>query len=770
MKDFFISHNGKDARWAEWIAWTLESAGYEVILDVWDFRPGTNFVHRMNQALKEAERILCVCSKNYFAKGEFTVPEWTAALAGDPKGEKGRLLPVKIDESEVEELFKPLGHINLSGKNREQAREVLLEGVLKDRRKPVEEPDFPFDAAKPEPSFPGGLPKFWNIPPRNPNFTGRKEYLDNMRNALKSGNTALLTQTIKGLGGIGKTQIAKEYAHRHAGNYKLCWWVVCDTPETMTKDFLGLGKSLGLWGGEPRDIPAAREAVCAWLDSNDDWLLVFDNVHRPQDLQDCRPKRDIGHIVITSRWQDWGAPLREMEVKKFDSDEAVKFLAHRTGLNDPEGAAELAEALDYFPLALDQAGAYIAKRKIDYRKYLDYYREHKLKVLEKGESGDDYKDTVATTWNLSFDIINGEFPEALELFNLLAFLAPEDIPIDIFSKGAEFLPDSLADKVKSEVDFEDVIGVLLDYSLLSREGDLISYHRLIGEVIRDKMNEEEMKKWGGAAVVLMNKVYPYKEGDISTWKESERLLPHAVSAAEWGESLEVEPGKAGRLLNQTGAYLDTRADFKLAKSHYERARDLYITTDGADHPNVAACLNNLGYVLKEMGDYTGAKKHYERALKIDIKAYGDNHPEVATDLNNLGLALKAMGDYAGAKENYERALEIDMEAYSEDHPNVAIRLNNLGVALDAMGDYAGAKENYERALRIDRQTYGENHPTVATRMNNLGGALLAMGDYAGAKDKISEALEIARNFFPEDHPTVILYRENLETAERKLKS
>lgn len=208
MKDFFLSYNKADRTWAEWIGWQLEEAGYTVIVQAWDFRPGSNFVLDMQRATVEAERTIAVLSPDYLS-ALFTQPEWAAAFVQDPTGEKGTLLPVRVRECEIKGLLHPIVYIDLFKLEEAIAKRALLDGVKRGRAKPDVEPDFPGAsprAISSKPHFPGAMPPIWNIPHlRNPNFTGREDELAELRASLLAGETAALVQAqaIHGLGGVG---------------------------------------------------------------------------------------------------------------------------------------------------------------------------------------------------------------------------------------------------------------------------------------------------------------------------------------------------------------------------------------------------------------------------------------------------------------------------------------------------------------------------------------------------------------------------------------
>jgi len=410
---------------------------------------------------------------------------------------------------------------------------------------------------------------------------------------------------------------------------------------------------------------------------------------------------------------------------------------------------------------LEQAAAYVEATACTLTDYVDLFRTCREKLWENEKPPLAYSKTVTTTWAMAMDHLQEEEPAAADLLNLLAFLAPDDIPRDLFAKGAEHLPDSLAEVVKDELALNRAIAALRHYSLITADDDSLSLHRLVQAVTRDRLPEEGRRTSAGVALRLMAVAFPFRPDDPATWEESGRLLPHALAAAGHAADAEVELNAAGRTLNNAALYLRLRAEFAAAKAVCERNLAITETAYGAEHPNMAAAINNLGSVLRQMGDLKGAKEHYERALAIDEKAYGPDHPNVARDVNNLGSVLRDMGDLAEARQRFERALAIDERAFGPDHPAVAIRVNNLGSVLRAMGDLMGAKKHFERALAVDEKAYGPDHPEVATAANNLGLVLKDLGDLEGAKKHFERALAIDEKTYGPDHPDVATAANNL---------
>ncbi|MCD4801031.1 MAG: tetratricopeptide repeat protein, partial [Methanococcoides sp.] len=502
-------------------------------------------------------------------------------------------------------------------------------------------------------------------------------------------------------------------------------------------------------------------AVKQWLEQHPKWLLVFDNAKDRADVNDYLPQGKTGHVLITSRNVNWRGIATLLDVKVLERKESVDFLLKRTGYTDKEIADTLADALGDLPLALEQAGAYMEAKGRNISYYLNMFTVHKNKLLNRAVPSTDYPDTVATTWDIAFDEVMQISSSGADLLNLCAFLAPDDIPVELLNSGVQYLPESLAAVAGDPLAFDDAVDPLRRYSLVEITAETISVHRLVQAVTRDRLDEDEKKKWAEAAVHIVNKAFPFKSNDLLTWPVSTRLLPHALAAAEHAEALDVASDSTARLLNQMGLYLKGRAQFAEAKEMHERALAIDEAAYGPDHPDVAIDVNNLGLVLEDLGDMEEAKKMFERALVIDEAAYGPDHPQVAIYANNLGGVLNALGDMEGAKKMYERALAIDEATYGPDHPNVAICVSNLGLVLQALGDMEGAKKMFERALAIDESAYGPDHPQVAIYVNNHGLVLHDLGDFEAAMKMFEHALAIGEAAYGPDHPQVAIYVSNL---------
>jgi len=229
------------------VAWQLEQAGHSVIVQAWDFEPGDNFVVRMRDALEQAERTLALVSRAYLAS-RYCTDEWTGAFLSDRDG-RNRLVQIRIEACELPRLLRAHVCVDLVGLDRREASARLLAELARGRRKPSREPPYPDEAGGgAAPGLPERCPRITNLPARNAAFSGRKDMLHRLHRVLTAESTATVAQaaTVHGLGGIGKTQLALEYAHRYASEYDIAWWVVAEVPVAIPGGLAGLARHLGL--------------------------------------------------------------------------------------------------------------------------------------------------------------------------------------------------------------------------------------------------------------------------------------------------------------------------------------------------------------------------------------------------------------------------------------------------------------------------------------------------------------------------------------------
>ena len=769
-KDFFISYTGADRQWAEWIAWHLEKASYTTMLQAWDFHAGGNFVLQMQHALETTERTIMVLSSRYLEK-VYTQPEWAAVFALDPTGEKGLLIPVRIEACERKGLHRAMVYVDLVGRDNEGAQQHLLQlieqTVKKQRLKPESEPLFPgsVDRSLEEPRFPGTLPPVWNLPRRNPNFTGRDAVLDNLRQSLSDSQTTAVTQNaFYGLGGIGKSQLAIEYAYRHSSSYDVVWWLHSEEPSSLATDYTALAPKLNLKVPEGTAQPKVMEAVRDWLDHHQGWLLVFDNAVDAKSLSEYLPKGAGGHVLITSRNHDWKRMALPLEISVWGREESIAFLHKRTGQNDDAGADAIAKVLGDLPLALEQAAAYMDEKGKGYADYLRLFTSRREKLWEKEESSDGYKKTVATTWSVAFEEINN-VPFAQCLLRLSSFVAPDSIPRSLMLQALGYIGGDQSDPQDvDEFAFDEAIAALRSYSLITMESasDVYDIHRLVQTVIRDRIDNYDSNRYRAALLNTLSEQFPQGgHKNPSCWPACEQLLSHAERLTEEVTNDGVQWEETAILLNNMAAYYLGRALYAKSEPLCQRALAIREKQLNPDHPDVALSLNNLAESFRAQGKYAKGEPLSRRSLEIYKKQLGSDHPYVAKSLNNLAILLKSQRRYGEAEPLSRRALAIREKQLNPDHPDVALSLNNLAVLLQDQGKYGEAEPLSRRSLAIREKQLGSDHPYVAQSLNNLAELLKDQRRYGEAEPLYRRALEILEKQLGSDHPDGALSLNNL---------
>lgn len=360
-----MSYTQADRAWAEWIAWVLEEDGHRVLVQAWDFVPGSNWTLGMQDGVRWATHTIAVFSDDYLGS-VFGQAEWLAAWRDDPQGAKRKLLPVRVGECERPGLVADVVGIDVFGvdeaKAKARIRRMASQAPTGERGKPVTAPKFPpaMRAVPREARFPGAMPRLWNVPARNPNFVGRREALAALRDALAARPTVTV-HSVHGMGGVGKTQLVNEFAYLRATDYDLVWWVSAEQPAAIPDQFSRLATVLGV---DPEGDPeTVRAAVHGALREVPGWLLVFDNADTVEDVRVWLPAVPLpagipGHVVVTTRRAGFEELGRVLDLDVVTPEEAVQLMRTRAPrLPEPE-AGQIAAKLGRLPLALELAAAY----------------------------------------------------------------------------------------------------------------------------------------------------------------------------------------------------------------------------------------------------------------------------------------------------------------------------------------------------------------------------------------------------------------------------
>jgi tetratricopeptide (TPR) repeat protein len=778
-KDFFISYASMNRAWAEWIAVQVEQAGYSTVLQAWDFRPGTDFAHEIQRAVVSAGRTIAVLSPAYLVS-EFGESEWRAAFVKDPTGERGLLVPVRVQQCEPPGLLASRVYVDLVDVDEAGARKRLLAAVDRNRPRPTSAV-FPggrgpargqTDTAATALRFPGTLPEVCSLPPQNRNFTGRDEVVRRVYEDLRASAAAAVVSTgaVHGLGGVGKSAVAVEFAYRFASDYDVIWWIPAEEPAEVVARLAALGRELGLAG--PVDEQDAVGAVFAALRRRDRWLLVYDNAEHPGQLEGLLPTGGGGHVLLTSRWPAWGGLASSVPLGVWSRVESVRFLRRRTRHSDEVLLGELAELVGDLPLAVEEAGAYLEETGEDLAVYLGLLRGRARELFGlpdpgRGAVADRDRRRVATVWTLSLDRVHLEAPVAEDLLNLLAFLAPQ-VPRDLPTARPGRLPGALGEAVADRLAYNRLLSAAGRYALVTLDPAEVGMHRLVQEVVRARLDPAGQAFWVATVVKLMRAVFPNDSWEVSTWPRGQQLLPHLLAVTDHAQRLDICGEQTGWLLDRASTYLCERGQYRQAEPLARRAVTVTETALGPDHPDVARRRDELGRVLRYLGQLDAAREQFEQALHIGEAALGPDHLDIGIWRSNLGGVLRDLGQLDAAREQFEQALRISEAALGPDHPDIGIWRSNLGNVLRDLGQLDAAREQFEQALRISEAALDPDHPTIGICRNNLGGVLWALGQRDAAREQFEQALRISEAALGPDHPDIGIRRNNLGGVLRDL--
>jgi hypothetical protein len=414
-----------------------------------------------------------------------------------------------------------------------------------------------------------------------------------------------------GLGGTGKTSLAVAYAHRRLAEVGVAWQFAAGNPTVLAAEFGELAAQLETRDvSDTRDPVASVHAVLAALSA--EWLLVFDNAPDRASVERFLPAAGRGQVLITSQNQHW-PHAQAMQVPVLGTDVAADFLASRTSDPDQEAAVDLADELDGLPLALEQAAAYIQATGITLAGYLSVFRDHRADLLTRGEAAGHPAD-VAATLGLALSRLAEEAPAAAGLLRLLAYLAPEPVPLAVLLADAqaacELRPDvaaTVGPLLGNPVAAGDAIVALRRYSLLTPAGyGLVLVHRLVQHVTRAQIPADAAGHWQQAAAALVEAAIPADPGLPTAWRVYALLLPHARAV------LDLTSGGMQRIAR----YLGYSGSYPAARDMLQLIVDAYSDAYGAEHRATLATRGILARWTGQAGDAAGARDHYAALLPI----------------------------------------------------------------------------------------------------------------------------------------------------------
>lgn len=759
----FISYSHKDGEWLERVQKHLRVLERDGLVEVWDdtkLQAGTQWREEINNFLGSAGVAILLISVNFFDSDFIAYNELPFLL---DKVEKDGLviLPLILSPSRFEKIeslsrfmtvnptLKPL--IELSEGDQERYLVKLSDDVL---RTIEEAPTKPASAVGTE------RRQILNLPfPRNEFFTDRDDILSGLYKDFNAGKTV---QALNGIGGVGKTQTALEYAYRYQQDYQVLLWSKAHTRESLVTDFAAITALLDPTKMKAQDQNEAVNAVKRWLENHGDWLLILDNVDDWAMAREFIPMKKTGHVLLTTCAINAKPIAAQQEVEMMNSQEGALLLLHRLGKikkGEPlesapkqlkEQAESLSKTLDGLPLALDQAASFIEDTPSTLEEYQTLYQNAHRELLKRRGLAIDHE-SVTVTFSLAFEKVTKANSAAADLLRACAFLKADSIPEEIFSRGAKELGEAISSEAEKPIGLSDAIKGAGRFSLLRRdpEARAVSLHQIVQVVLKDEMDNDVKRMWAERAIRAVNSAFP--DVEYSDWPLCAQLIPHALLLESPINDYSFEFPEAGRLLNQAGSYLYELAQYDKAESLLTHALKIRKRALRATHPDTAVSLSKLARLYKLQGKYSDAEPFYYRALEIRQQELGDAHRDTLVSFNKLGEVYRLQGRYDDAESLIMRALESCKQLLKAKHPDTEAILN-IGNLYISQGRYDDAESVIERAVEIREGELGRDHPDTGESLRNRGNIYRLQRRYSEAESDIKRVLDIVEQNYGPEHP------------------
>ncbi|MEV6984427.1 FxSxx-COOH system tetratricopeptide repeat protein [Sphaerisporangium sp. NPDC051017] len=759
--DILLSYVPEDRMWAEWIGSLLTRAGFRIVQadDASGSAQGDD-VRRIGSY----NRIVAIMSSAYVRSPEPRAL-WDTLAMSEPAGSRPRLLVVKVSDVRPIAPLNDGALVDLMRLDEAQAAEALLRSLGRPQLA-----EHPAGHAPAGPRFPGTRPPVWNVPTRNAAFTGRNAVLEKLRDQIVGGSkTVVLPQALYGLGGVGKTQVALEYAHRFMADYDVVWWIPAEHLELINPEMAELAGRLGtpVSDSVAEAARAVREALRLGRPYSR-WLLIFDNADDPKDLEDFIPSGS-GHVLITSRNPAWSRVADPLEVDVFTRAESVEHLLRRAPGLAADDADKVASALGDLPLAIEQAGAWLEQTGMPAGQYVEQLEHQVTEVLSLGDPPSGYPTPVLATWNLSFERLKERSPASVRLLELLAFFAPEPVSMDMLYCDA--MVDILVpydEAMREKLMIGPVIRQLGRYALarVDQADNSIQVHRLIQAVVRDRMNaeQEEVTVHAVHRILVAGRPRVGDTDDPGNWPRYDEIWPHlAPSRAQ-----DCDEEETRKLLIDRVRYLWKRGELNQSLQLGNRLEDAWNVKLGRGDRQTVHLRFHIANTLRSLGRYREAHVVDTEVLTHQSRELGDFHPYTLMTAGGLAADLRALGEFQEslrmASENYDRVKDL----FGEDHPRALAAAHNLAVSFRLAGDFARARDLDQETVERRRRVSGDLHPYTLHTTSMLARDLRELGRLQESLEMLQVNLEDYRRVLGEDLVDTLRAATNLAVSLRRI--
>ncbi|MFI6544778.1 FxSxx-COOH system tetratricopeptide repeat protein [Streptomyces prunicolor] len=806
-----ISYAGFQRPWASWIAHQLEQLGQETTLLRWDPPLHMSLVDALRSLLQAPGRVLLVLDDWYFALGPRTDAEWTQALHEVVAPQADRFAAVSLATRALPAAAAPLRPVDLRDLDEREARRRIL------RRLDLDTSAATVPVSGSAPRFPNDPPAVWNVPRRSVRFTGRGAILEKLHARFEEGGRHGARCALRGTSGVGKSQIATEYAHRFGNDYDIVWWVGARFRAPAREQFAQLAPRLELPVAQElgERIRAVHEALRTGQPYGR-WLLVLDSADDMEQIEDLLPEGN-GHVLITTLTQDWAASgsVTEIEVSPFRRAESVAYARRRAQRLTEAEADELADAVQDLPLLLAQTAAWLDTNVMPAKDYVAMIRRGEADRIGIQISSD-YPMGFQTSWSITLNTLQENNPQAVELLHLFALFSPDAIPVRLMQAAhPSDLPPHLAELAADPIRWHMALrrlsestAVRLDYIESSEAEpavDLVSMHRLYHSFLLSTLTEERRETLSTIACTLLAGADPRRPNDTREWTRYAELIPHLESAGALDSREPVvrqlvlncidymrirgENRAALRLCEETVARWRTRlrpddrdmlvlthdhANMLRRSGRYREAEavgravlDQLTETRAADDPDMLRAKNGLAGTLVSLGRYDEAHQMFEACVHAYSDTLGPEAPRTLQDRGNLAVVTSLLGRYEESLLLHRDILLIRERLLNPRH-HLTLRSGMFYAwMLRLLGRYAEATSRQEINVRAHRQVMDRFTPQTLFAEHNLALCMRRTGDLLGAESLMRSVVERFVQRQGPRHPDALLVQADFATFNRE---
>jgi len=789
-----ISFTPFDQGWANWIGHRLERRGHRVVLQRWDPPPDASLEESLRDLLLAPGPVLLLLSDQYLRSGAHTEPDWHSALHEVLAPETERVAAVSVAPSFPSAAV--LDAVSLHDVSADEAERRLL-----NRLALPADPD-PGTTADPDdgPPFPVHTLRVWGrIPERNERFTGRVPLLNTAYERLQRESRV----TLCGLSGVGKTQLAAEYAYRFAYGYHVVWWISAGNRAAFRQGLADLAPALGLPTGTDygERLRAVREALRRG-DPYPRWLIILDGADDPDQVQDLVPTGP-GHVLITSCNQEWGAHRSALvQVPAYDRAESVDFIRRRAPRLTDDDARRLAEALADLPLALDQTAGWLDESGMSVAEYLELLARD-FSVDTRVAVSQDFPRTFRAAWAVLLERLRAACPDSVLLLRLCTFFAPDAVPLRLLRETpVDGLPPGVVRLLTDTDRWNTAVAQLRTYSVVRVEhpaqdpsNEVLSMHRMVHQTVRDDMPSEEHRELADVAWRSLAAADPGTPGEASVWLRYAEFVPNL----EYADVLSRDASAAHQLVLNCLRYLYLSGEYETGIRLAEQAMSAWEQLQD-EYPDL---LWDLGHhyanLLRAVGDYRRSEIVNRVAMEQFRSVGGARDPRYLRAVGSLAADLRALGGYEEALDLSEKVREGYRELRGGEHAETLMAENNVAVSVRLLGRYSEAAEidrgvlrarervlvadhiwtlfsahfwatdlrlmgHYEEAERLQKtnaarhqQIMGDGHPQTLQALYNLAQCQYRTGDIESAGARFTAVLDRSERLSGKDDPLTLMF-------------